>query len=119
MKASLPRERVRRLLSCLEQRMEKDRAYLNPELDLATLAASLEITAHQLSQLLNRELGASFADYVNGHRIREAQRILRDPARREETILAVALESGFRSKNTFNAAFRKHAGTTPSAFRGD
>jgi AraC-like DNA-binding protein len=116
-KASLPAERVPALLASLERTMAEQRPYLDPELDLATLAATLGITGHQLSQLLNRELGVTFAHYVNERRVRDARRILEDPGQRDLTILAVALEVGFRSKNTFNRAFRKHAGVAPSACR--
>lgn len=116
-KAPLPPERAAELVAGLKRKMEQDRPYLDPELSLSALASSLGITAHQLSQLLNRELGSSFADYVNGYRVREASRILRNPECRELTILAVALDVGFRSKNTFNSAFRKHTGTTPSELR--
>lgn len=34
-----------------------------------------------------------------------------------QSILALALESGFNSKAAFNAAFKRYAGTTPSAYR--
>jgi AraC-like DNA-binding protein len=118
-KASLPAGRVPELLSALEHTMVQERAFLDPALDVAGLATRLGITAHQLSQLLNRELGVTFTDYVNGERVREARRILDDPGRRDLTILAVALDVGFRSKNTFTNAFKKHAGTTPSVYRRD
>ncbi|MEZ5064885.1 MAG: helix-turn-helix transcriptional regulator [bacterium] len=116
-KATLPAERVPELLGALERTMTVDRAYLDPGLDLAGLASRLAISGHQLSQLLNRELGVTFADYVNARRVDEARQILKDPERRDLTILAVALDVGFRSKNTFTSAFKKHAGTTPSGFR--
>ena len=32
------------------------------------------------------------------------------------TILAIAYDSGFNSKSTFNSVFRKHKGVTPSQF---
>jgi AraC-like DNA-binding protein len=116
-KASLPQDRIPELLSALEQTMTRDRAHLDPGLDLPGLASRLGVTPHQLSQLLNRELGVTFTDYVNCRRVQEARRILDDPAQRDLTVLAVAMEVGFRSKNTFTSAFKKHAGTTPSEYR--
>jgi AraC-like DNA-binding protein len=52
---------------------------------------------------------------VNRQRIRDAMNeLLRQPDR---PVLEIALEVGFNSKSTFNAAFRQHAGTTPTQFR--
>jgi len=116
-KASLPPDRIPELLSSLEQTMVRDRLYLDPGLDLAGLARRLDISPHQLSQLLNKGLGVTFTDYVNRRRVADACRILEDPAQRDLTVLAVAMEVGFRSKNTFTSAFKKHAGTTPSEYR--
>jgi len=35
----------------------------------------------------------------------------------DETVLNVAHDVGFNSRSTFNAAFKKHAGATPSQYR--
>jgi len=34
------------------------------------------------------------------------------------TILAIALESGFNTKSSFNTFFKKYTGVTPSQYRG-
>jgi AraC-like DNA-binding protein len=36
---------------------------------------------------------------------------------REKTILQVLFEAGFNSKASFNRAFKKHTGMTPSQFK--
>ena len=56
----------------------------------------------------------AFFDFVNAHRIEAAKHQLTND---NDTTLAVALDVGFNSRSTFNAAFSKHAGTTPSAYR--
>ncbi|HOX30768.1 MAG TPA: helix-turn-helix transcriptional regulator [Spirochaetales bacterium] len=99
----------------LERLMEKERLYLNEALTLAELGERLSLSAHQLSEFLNAELGTTFKAYVNGYRVREAQRLLREPG--GETILEIALNSGFNSKATFNKVFREATGMTPSEFR--
>jgi len=42
------------------------------------------------------------------------QALLRQP---ERPVLEIAQQVGFNSKSTFNAAFRQHAGVTPTQFR--
>ena len=99
-----------------ERLMSEEKPYLDGSLRLADLAAQLGITNHQLSQVLNQALGASFFDVVNGYRVDEVMRLLRDPAKRHLSLLAVAFEAGFNNKNSFNRAFKAKVGMTPSAY---
>lgn len=97
--------------------MEEEKPHLDPTLRLPDLAAKLGLTAHQLSQVVNEGFGVNFSEFINGLRIEEAKRLLADPRCREYKLLTVAYEAGFRSKATFNQAFKKITGTTPSRFR--
>lgn len=99
-----------------EQLMSEEKPYLDGSLRLADLAAQMGLTNHQLSQVLNQALGASFFDVVNSYRVDEVMRLLRDPAMRHLSLLAVAFEAGFNNKNSFNRAFKNRAGMTPSAY---
>jgi YesN/AraC family two-component response regulator len=56
--------------------MYAEELYKNPNLKLSDLASKMNISAHQLSQLLNDNLGKSFSIYVNEYRIEEACRII-------------------------------------------
>ena len=58
----------------------------------------------------------SFYDFVNEYRVKEASKRLLDPAYREYTILAIALDAGFHSKTSFNRMFKKVTGLTPSQY---
>ncbi|HEX8428715.1 AraC family transcriptional regulator [Hymenobacter sp.] len=98
----------------LTQLMETDHPYLAPELTLPELAARLGTNTSMLSRVINTGFGQNFNDYVNEYRVREAERRLRDPKFQQYTLLAVALESGFNSKSTFNRVFKKLRGATPS-----
>jgi AraC-like DNA-binding protein len=40
-----------------------------------------------------------------------------DPSKAARGVLDLALEVGFGSKSTLNAFFKRHTGTTPTAFR--
>jgi AraC-like DNA-binding protein len=43
--------------------------------------------------------------------------ILKTPSKKEFTVLEVLYEVGFNSKSSFNTAFKKHTGLTPTQFR--
>lgn len=101
----------------LAQRMQTQRDHLESDLTLAELAGRIGTSPQLLSQYLNHRLGLSFFDYVNGLRVAEVQTLLADPARARTPVLDLAFEAGFNSKSTFNAAFRRVCGMTPSEWR--
>ncbi len=117
MQAAEDEARWAALQARLEELLAIERPYLDNDLSLGGLAQMLQTSTHHLSFVLNQRLGMSFYDLINERRVREVQRCLRDPAYARQSILEIALDAGFASKATFNAAFRKHAGTTPSAYR--
>lgn len=89
--------------------------YRDSTLSLRSLAEHVRENPHYLSQVINQDLGSTFYDLINQHRVDEAKVLLRADARR--SVLEIAMAVGFNSKSTFNTAFRRHAGTTPSAYR--
>jgi YesN/AraC family two-component response regulator len=97
--------------------MENDKLFKEPELTLQLFADKLGIPTYLLSQAINEGLKKNFYDLVNGHRVEEAQRLLRDPNNSNYTILSVGFEAGFNSKTTFNTVFKKFTGLTPTEFR--
>ena len=96
---------------------EREKPYLDPELTLPALAERLGMPRNQLSQLLNESLGKNFYDFINGYRVKEFQRLARDPGMAHLKILSLALDAGFNSKPTFNLVFKKTTGLTPSEYR--
>lgn len=90
---------------------------LDPLLTMPKLAAAVGATPNQLSFVLNQHLGKSFFDFVNEVRINTASRLLIDEP--DRTILDIATEVGFNSKSTFNQAFKKITGQTPSVYRSN
>ncbi|MBT4520201.1 MAG: AraC family transcriptional regulator [Halieaceae bacterium] len=99
----------------LREMMETEKLYLAPDLSLAELAQRLAIQSAQLSQVINSCAHMNFYDFINGHRIKTAQTLLLDDAS-PWSILDIAMESGFNSKSTFYAQFKKHVGMTPTAY---
>lgn len=99
----------------LEKIILEEELYKNPDLKLNDLSKKINISGHQLSQLLNDNLGKSFAAYINSFRINEACKlIVNDKGIKLE---AIGYEVGFNSKSTFYTAFKKHKQTTPTLYK--
>lgn len=109
-------EEVERYLEMLDQYMRTNKPYLNPNISVNQLAKLVSIPTHHLSQLINGSLNKNFYDYMNSYRIQESQRLMIEGLNHKKTMLEVLLESGFNTKSTFNRAFKKQTGKTPSAF---
>lgn len=99
----------------LIQLMEKDFLYRDEELGLGDLADELALSTHQVSEFLNQELGKNFSVFVNDYRVAEACSLLTQEP--DKSILDIAYSVGFRTKSSFNRAFQKHTGATPSEYR--
>ncbi len=97
--------------------METEHLYRRGDLTLPDLAGALGVTPHNLTEVLSTQLGQTFYEVVNGYRVREVQARLADPAFADWTVLAIGMEAGFNAKSSFNAAFKRHAGMTPSEYR--
>ena len=82
---------------------------------LASLAAELGITGHQLSELVNSRLGVGFSRYVRERRVEAAKALLISAP--SQSILSVSLDTGFRSQSAFYAAFKEIMGQSPGDFR--
>ncbi|MBM9578438.1 AraC family transcriptional regulator [Leptospira sp. 201903070] len=99
----------------LHSLLEEKKIYKEENLGLSRLAEELGISPHQLSEYLNLHLKRNFFQLINGCRIAEAKhRLLHSP---KETVLSIAYEVGFQSKSSFNDAFRKEVGLSPTEFR--
>lgn len=97
--------------------MEKEKPYLDNNLSATQLANLMGISRHQLSNLLNKEIGKNFYDFINEYRIEAFIEKLNQPKFAHLTILGMALEAGFSSKSSFNTVFKKMKGVTPTQFQ--
>ncbi len=91
--------------------------YRDHGLTVKVLAGKMEISPRNLSLLLKRQLQTNFSDFIASHRVKEAEKLLADPGNRKITILEIAHQVGYNSKNPFNRSFKKMTGLTPSQFR--
>ena len=102
-------------LQDLERCMKERQLFRDEGLTLGALASELELSSHQLSELLNNHLDMSFSNYIRHHRIEAAKVQLVDEP--EASILAISMDVGFRSQSTFYAAFKTEIGISPGEFR--
>ncbi|WP_180287318.1 helix-turn-helix domain-containing protein [Puniceibacterium antarcticum] len=101
------------ILASVEAALAKG-LYRDPDLTLQRLARRTGLTARKISQAVNQARGCSVSDLVNGYRVREAMRLLKES---DQTVTQVMLDAGFQTKSNFNRAFRAFAGQTPTVYR--
>jgi len=95
--------------------MKTEKPFLDPDLTLNLFAERLGIPANHCSFIINRHWRMNFFHFVNRHRIEEFKSRIA-AAELPAAILETALDVGFNSKSTFNAAFKQYEGITPSQY---
>lgn len=89
-------------------------AHCKEELTVDTVAQALSVSRSCISHIFSKRISMSFCDYINSLRLTEAEEILRN---KNYSITEVANISGFSTIRTFNRAFLKKHGISPSAYR--
>mgnify|MGYP003583233036 FL=1 len=100
----------------LAQLMAQEQLYREPALTIGQLARRSGYPEYLVSAVINRRLEGNFWEYINRQRVEAARACLADAAD-TRTVLDIAYDCGFTSKSTFNAAFKRQLGLTPSAYR--
>ena len=113
--STLTQEQQQSILIKFNQVMQEQKPYLKSNFSLPELAHLLGVSVHALSQAINDGLGKSFFELVAGYRVEEAKRLLLEQPNIK--VEEIAEQVGYNSKSSFNTAFKKFTGSTPSAFR--
>lgn len=111
----LTKEHSLELKQSLLDFMNKDRPHLSSEITLVSLAKQLNLSRHHMSQVINEHFDANFFDFINQYRVEEAKKLLKTEV--HLNISDVLYQSGFSNRVSFNKAFKKHTGVTPTAFK--
>jgi len=113
--ALLPNHEMQLLMKRIEELVAGKKMYLEPELTLQQIATALNEKERNISQAINTIQQRNLNDYINSLRIEHAcQLLLTD---KEKPVFEVMYESGFNNKGTFNLAFKKITGKTPTQIR--
>ena len=83
-------------------------------LSLPALARLSGYEVHYLCSRFKSYTGKTITEYLNQRRIRQAMHLLKTTRRR---VIDIALECGFEDPGYFSRQFKRHAGTTPLAYR--
>lgn len=105
------------LAEALKQLMLEEKLFRESELKLETLAFKLDVPKHYVSQIINQYYKVNYFEYINLLRIEEAKLLLVDVDKKSMNIIEVAYTVGYNTKNTFNNAFRRIVGVTPTEYR--
>ena len=84
------------------------------ELSLSTLEKDLHVSKYYISHLMGSKLQIGFNDYINSLRVSNACKYL---VKSEKSITEISEIVGFNTLRTFNRAFIKQTGMTPSRYR--
>ncbi len=113
-RSDINREELRVLAQKVQSYLTTTKPYLVKGFNQSNLSTALGSNESYISRVFNDILKTSFTQYINQLRIEEAKRLLND---RDDKIYAIALDSGFASKNNFIRVFKQHTNCTPTEFR--
>ncbi len=96
---------------------EEKELYLAPDISLSSLSKLLGKSTQKTSEIINQYAQQNFNDFINHYRIERAKEMLSHSDHQQYTIASIAFDTGFSSLSSFNGAFKKFEGKTPSAYR--
>ena len=104
-------QRDRELFERVSALMEKG-LFMQKGLSIADLATALGTNTKYISSCINAGAGCSFLDFLNGYRIRYAQKKMQENAAVRLSDIADA--AGFTSESAFYRNFKRVTGMTPA-----
>ena len=101
----------------LKQYCEQPRLYLQYDISLSRLAMEIGTNRYYLSQYFSSQ-GLNYNAYINDLRVNHFISLYHEAiaAQRSFTVQQLAMESGYRSYNTFSDAFKRRTGQSVTAW---
>jgi AraC-like DNA-binding protein/Tfp pilus assembly protein PilF len=107
------KEEIKRMIA---EVLEAEKFFLKSNFTIDELSDHLNISRTYISQVINEKFNLNFNAFINEYRVKEVIRMFTNAENNNLTIEAIAQSVGFGSKSSFNSAFKKYTGTTPSVF---
>ena len=86
----------------------------NKDIDVTAIADHAGISYSYVRKIVKDKTGKTVVDYINGLRIDEAKRLLKQ---KNMNNLEIARQIGYNNDQSFNRIFKKYEGVTPGEFR--
>ena len=115
-KSVLSEKKKNEIKTAIIRYFDKEKPYLNPELNMDLLSEHTGIPKHQITEVLNTLIGKNFFMFVNTYRVDAVKEKLKDKSN-PYSIEALGYDCGFSSKSSFYTVFKKITGLTPMQFR--
>ena len=110
----LDAEKVEDVTAAIRRATDYISEHLTEPLTLAEIAAQAQMSPNYFSAVFRAVRAIPLWDYVSEQRVAEAMRRIDAGT---ESMLTVAMQSGFNNTANFNKTFRRYTGRTPSEYR--
>ncbi len=115
-RSGLSEVQAKKHLDLILEYMEEKKPYLDRNITIYDLSQHTGIARHHITQVLNNLHGRNFFTFINEYRVKEVISRMKDPTFKNYTLLAIAYDSGFNSKSTFNTIFKNITRLTPTQY---
>lgn len=112
----LKREELDDLIGKIEFYMQEKLPFLNNEYTIHDLSRDIGVPVYHISPIINQCFGSNFSTWINKYRINHFISLCLLPEYQNLTLDALAKDSGFSNRTTFNNAFKKEKNQTPGVF---
>lgn len=96
------------------QYMDKKKPYLKSNFSVHDVSRELNIPHLRVSNSFNKQINIPFPKYRNDLRVKYAVQMFKDQKHLEMSIEGIAMQSGFKTKSAFYAAFKLEYKMTPT-----
>jgi len=107
-------DKMQQIANTLSSAMVEKELFRDEDLSLNSLSTAASVSENYISETLSQFMKTNFFQFVNNYRVEEAKKLLKNT---DMLVSSIAYEVGFKSKSTFNSAFKNIAGTTPTVYR--
>ncbi len=115
-RSTLTLKKKDQIRSRLLEHFQKEHPYLNPDLNMQMLSDQIGVPKHQITEVLNADIGKNFFQFVNEYRIEAVKKMLADK-KKPWSVEAIGYDCGFNSKSTFFNVFKNITGMTPNQYK--